>query len=141
MKKAKYLCLAVFAAAALAGCSSTSDSEGALPELYLRGTMNDYGVKPEFLLKQTGDEGLCADAKLSAGDGYTKFKFADAGWTPGANYGYADTGLYEEGGAPLKLNPNSKFEDLSFQPKEDGVYRFCMVKQGKDYYAVVKAVK
>lgn len=81
MKKAKYLCLAVFAAAALAGCSSTSDSEGALPELYLRGTMNDYGVKPEFLLKQTGDEGLCADAKLSAGDGYTKFKFADAGWT------------------------------------------------------------
>ena len=42
----------------------------------------------------------------------------------------------------LELNPNSKFEEISYYPKKDGIYRFCLIpKNGRYYVTVTKSSK
>ncbi len=106
--------------------------------LFLRGEMNDYGVSQTYKLVHHGGA-LCTHALLRADWSPYKFKFADAHWSAGSNFGYAaPPGVMRPGSAPVKLNPNSKFEELSFQVKNDGIYRFCLIKHDDGYYADVQ---
>lgn len=105
--------------------------------LYLRGEMNDYGVSETYRLHQT-KEGQCTLALLRSDWSPYKFKFADKDWSAGANYGYAEPpGVLRDGSAPVRLNPNSRFEEISFHVKQDGVYRFCIVTGSDGQYATV----
>jgi hypothetical protein len=131
----------------LAGCTGSTDADDAAPDaqegnpLYLRGEMNDYGVNGNFKLKKS-DDGLCTEAALRAEWAPYKFKFADEYWSKGANYGYMEgPGELSDGSAPVKLNPESKFEDLKLNITKDGIYRFCLVKKDDGAYATVKFVR
>ncbi len=95
--------------------------------IYLRGEMNDYAVLSSYLLVQHGEDGYCTLAPLRADWSPYRFKFAAADWAAGSNFGFADPpGVLREGSAPVRLNPNSRFEELRYYPKHDGVYRFCI---------------
>ncbi len=151
MKKtiANSLKCAIFALpiAFLAGCTGSSDADDAAPDaqagnpLYLRGDMNDYGVSGNFKLKQA-DDGMCTEAALRAEWSPYHFKFADEYWSKGTNYGFMEgPGAISDGSAPVKLNPESKFEDLTLTVTKDGIYRFCLVKQADGAFATVKFVR
>ncbi len=131
----------------LAGCTGSSDADDAAPDaqagspLYLRGDMNDYGVSGNFRLKQAQD-GLCTEAALRAEWSPYHFKFADENWSKGSNYGFMEgPGAISDGSAPVKLNPQSKFEDLTLTVTKDGIYRFCLLKQDGGDFATVKFVR
>ena len=56
----------------------------------------------------------------------------------GTNFGYLNPpGVLKEGSRTIPLNPNSKFEEISFYPKADGVYKFCLIPQNDKYYVLV----
>lgn len=125
------------------GCNSdlevqeTTNTEEAL---YLRGDMNDYAVSETYRLKPS-QNGLCTEAALHADWSPYHFKFADAKWSKGHNYGYAmPPGSLEEQSRDLKLNPNSKFEDVTLRVRQDGVYRFCLLRKDDGSYASVSKV-
>ena len=135
----------------LAGCGS----DAPLPQLaqqtlapqgravYLRGEMNDYAVLYSYLLVQQPDGAYCTLAPLRADWSPYRFKFADKDWTAGSNFGFAEPpGVLREGSAPVRLNAFSRFEELRFYPKQDGIYRFCMTadEAGK-YYASVRLAR
>ncbi|MCR5536024.1 MAG: hypothetical protein K6F05_01275 [Succinivibrio sp.] len=106
--------------------------------LYLRGEMNDYGVSQTYKLSHHGGA-LCTFAMLRSDWSPYKFKFADANWSKGSNFGFATPpGVMRQGSSPVKLNPNSRFEELSYEVKYDGVYRFCLIKRSDGYYADVQ---
>lgn len=46
-------------------------------------------------------------------------------------------GVLRDGARSLELNPNSKFEEISYYPKKDGVYRFCLIPKNDRYYVTV----
>lgn len=154
----KFFTSAAAAAAVLAflaaGCSSDSspdDNSSLIPALasvnvfapqgkavYLRGEMNDYAVLSSYQLIQRGDGAYCTVAPLRADWSPYRFKFADADWSAGSNFGYAaPPGILREGSAPQELNPNSRFEELRFYPREDGIYSFCILSQNGRYLVTV----
>lgn len=125
------------------GCSvepqiqETASTENAL---YLRGDMNDYAVSETYRLKPS-QYGLCTEVALHADWSPYHFKFADAKWSQGNNYGYAmPPGSLEEQSRDLKLNANSKFEDVTLRVRHDGVYRLCLIKKDDGAYASVSKV-
>lgn len=106
--------------------------------IYLRGEMNDYGVQRPYRLRKFDDDTYCTIAPLRADWAPYRFKFADANWTDGTNFGYATPpAVIREGAAPTRLNPQSRFEELRYEPKIDGIYRFCMVYKSGIPYATV----
>ena len=107
--------------------------------IYLRGEMNDYEVSESYRLRSDGDNGYCTLANLRSDWAPYKFKFADESWSDGANFGYmAPPGVLREGSKAIEANPFSKFEEMSFYPKTDGVYRFCLIKDSSKYYVTVE---
>ncbi|MGN1394681.1 MAG: pullulanase [Succinivibrionaceae bacterium] len=94
-------------------------------QIYLRGEMNDWNASPEYLIKKVSDGVYKATAELKVDWAPYKFKFADAGWSAGTNFGYKDQpGVYEWGGDPIVLNPKSVFEEVKITPPQDGLYDF-----------------
>ncbi len=147
MFKRIFLGSLLLSCAVISGCSSDSgqaaqavaetEADTGSRALYLRGEMNDYGVSETYRLRER-DGKLCALATLRADWSPYKFKFADAQWTAGSNFGYAaPPGTLREGSGAVKLNPESRFEELRYHVSEDGVYRFCLIKRGDGYYAEV----
>lgn len=127
------------AAIFLSACSSSGDDLNVDNNhaLYLRGEMNDYAVSETYRLREHKD-GLCTQATLRSDWAPYKFKFADASWSSGYNYGYFNPpGALRLHSAPQKLNPKSRFEELSFYPEKDGIYRFCLLKKDDGFYASV----
>ncbi|MBP3749307.1 MAG: pullulanase [Ruminobacter sp.] len=130
----KKLLLAAIAAGsfALTGCASDGASAGAEggadvfgAPIYLRGEMNDWNAQPQYLIKKVSDGVYVATAELKVDWAPYKFKFADAGWSAGTNFGYRDQpGVYEMGGEPVALNPKSVFEEVKVTPDADGEYDF-----------------
>lgn len=140
----KTFMLSVAGAMLLCGCSSDTPAEANTQSgeqaLYLRGDMNDYSVSETYRLRAS-DKGLCTEAALHADWSPYHFKFADAKWSSGSNFGYAmPPGSLEEGSRAVKLNANSKFEDVTFRVRRDGIYRFCLVKQNDGYYATAERI-
>ncbi len=133
-------------ASCLIGCSSEPApvlSQAFAPQgknVYLRGEMNDYAVMSSYLLTAREDGSYCALAPLRADWSPYRFKFASADWAAGSNFGFANPpGVLREGSAPLELNPNSRFEELRFYPKQDGIYRFCIRQDDEGrYFATVQ---
>lgn len=138
-----------------AGCASSGSSDGAAAAggpgaadvfgkpIYLRGEITDPNWNPltEMLIQKVGDNVWKATADLKADYSPYKFKFADSFWTPGTNFGYASEsapGVYNLGGDPIVLNPNSKFEEVKFSPETDGKYDFFIEKQGEKFITYVK---
>jgi hypothetical protein len=137
--------VAAVAAVVLSACSANENEENLKIEsvnaLYLRGEMNDYAVSETYRLRESAD-GLCTQATLRSDWSPYKFKFADASWSQGQNFGYLNPpGALRLHAAPQKLNPNSHFEDLRFYPEKDGVYRFCLLKKSDGFYATVTLEK
>lgn len=137
----------IVCATILSGCSSGGDSavKSIMPggysingnAIYLRGEMNDYEVSETYRLRQNG-EGYCALATLRADWAPYKFKFADKDWSEGTNFGFLNPpGVLREGARAIELTPNSNFEEISYYPKADGVYRFCLIPRGDRYYVTV----
>ncbi len=108
-------------------------------EIYLRGEMNDYATNTAYRLEKVKDNVYCTIAPLRADWSPYRFKFADANWTVGSNFGFATPpGDIQEGASSILVNPNSRFEEIKFYPQNDGNYRFCLIKKGSQYYAEVK---
>ncbi len=106
--------------------------------IYLRGEMNDYAVMSSYQLVQFDDDLYCTLAPLRADWAPYRFKFADAQWSEGRSFGFAEPpGFLREGSAPVKLNRFSRFEDLRYYPAKDGVYRFCVEQDDDEYYVSV----
>lgn len=137
-----------FAAAAfISGCSSDSGVSAQTVQngfsindkaIYLRGEMNDYAVVDAYRLRAS-KHGFCTVATLRSDWAPYKFKFADADWSEGSNFGFMNPpGVLRNGKKSLELNQNSKFEEISFYPKEDGVYRFCLLPKNNRYFVVVE---
>ncbi len=139
---------------AVTGCSSSSEnttdavsgateSSKEVPvserKIYLRGEMNDYEVSESYLLKTEQDSKKCTYANLRQDWAPYKFKFADAKWTEGTNFGFLNPpGVMREGSRSVELNPSSRFEEISFYPNQDGTYRFCLSEKGGKYYVHVE---
>lgn len=140
----KSFLISVTGAMLLCGCSSDTPAEVTTQSgetaLYLRGDMNDYSVSETYRLKSS-EKGQCTEAALHADWSPYHFKFADANWSKGNSFGYAmPPGTLEEGSRAVKLNANSKFEDVTFKVRRDGIYRFCLVKQNDGYYATAQRI-
>lgn len=134
------------AAALLAGCEESAqiislteeglDIEGR--RIFLRGEMNDYAVMTAYQLNEREEGTFCTLAPLRADWAPYRFKFADANWSSGTNFGYANPpGILREGSARVELNPDSRFEELLYYPSRDGVFRFCIIEDDGRYYAQV----
>lgn len=95
--------------------------------IYLRGEMNDYGVQRAYRLRKNAENQYCALAPLRSDWSPYKFKFADANWTKGSNFGFAvPPGVLRAGSGKLLLNPKSRFEEIRYEVDSDGIYRFCI---------------
>ena len=147
MKLSKTFLGSIACALLISGCSSKMpESVGNLLSsgysidgrgVYLRGEMNDYEVSETYRLRKS-DEGYCVLANLRADWAPYKFKFADENWTNGSNFGFLNPpGVYRQGSRPIELNPNSKFEEISFYPKTDGVYNFCLIEQKGQFFVTI----
>lgn len=133
----KLLCTAIAAGTlALTGCASDGASAGGATseggadvfgtKIYLRGEMNDWNAQSQYLIQKVSD-GLYVvkNVDLKVDWAPYKFKFADAAWTSGTNFGYKEQpGVFEWGGAPIVLNPKSVFEEVKVTPPADGLYDF-----------------
>lgn len=107
-------------------------------KVYLRGEMNDYGVQDAYELKEVEEDTYCTLAPLRADWSPYRFKFADKDWTAGTNFGFAvPPAVMREGSARVQLNPNSRFEEIRYEPAQDGIYRFCIEIEDKVPYASV----
>lgn len=137
-------------AAQVAATDTTANKEAETPSdvaedphfltraIYLRGEMNDYGVQAPYRLRKFDENKYCTVAPLRSDWSPYRFKFADAKWTEGTNFGAAvPPGILREGSDRAELNPNSRFEELRYEPKEDGIYRFCIEYTGEIPYATV----
>lgn len=110
--------------------------------VYLRGEMNDYGVQPAYQLRKVEEGKYCTLAPLRSDWSPYRFKFADAKWTKGTNFGYAiPPAILREGSALAQLNPNSRFEELRYEPEHDGIYRFCIEFQNDVPYGSVTFIE
>lgn len=144
----KMMITSVAAAFLLSSCSSNNAPVASLvpggfsineKAVYLRGEMNDYEVSESYRLRKDDEDTYCTVATLRADWAPYKFKFADADWTDGSNFGYRNPpGILHEGSTPVELSANSKFEEISFYPKSDGVYRFCLIKNDNHFFASVQ---
>ncbi len=137
-----------------AGCASDGASAGGAASgegaadvfgkpIFLRGEISDpeWAPLPELLVKKVGDNQWKATAELKVDYAPYKYKFADSAWTPGTNFGYSSEsapGVFEWGGDPIILNPNSKFEEVKVTPPADGKYDFYIEKQGDKFVTYVK---
>lgn len=123
----------------------TKAEEGALDNplfrgraIYLRGEMNDYGVQSAYRLRKFEEDTYCTVAPLRSDWAPYRFKFADAEWSNGTNFGYAEPpAVLRQGSGRARLNPASRFEELRYVPQEDGIYRFCVIYDGSVPYATV----
>jgi len=101
--------------------------------------MNDWNAQPQYLIKKVSDGVYVATAELKVDWAPYKFKFADAGWSAGTNFGYRDQpGVYEMGGEPVALNPKSVFEEVKVTPDADGEYDFYIDVTGEVPVTYVK---
>lgn len=138
----------------LAGCASNGDGASAGASsgaggadvfgkpIYLRGEMNDWAAKPEFLVQKVEDGVYMAKAELKVDYSPYKFKFADSAWTPGTNFGYVEApGVFQLNGEPVVLNPNSKFEEVKITPDADGMFEFYLDVRGEKPVTYVKPAK
>lgn len=123
----------------------TQAQEGALANplfmgrvIYLRGEMNDYGVQRPYRLREFAPNSYCTLAPLRSDWSPYRFKFADDAWSAGTNFGYAvPPAIIREGSGRILLNPNSRFEEVRYEPKQDGIYRFCIEYEDTVPYVTV----
>lgn len=87
--------------------------------LYLRGTMNEWGVTQAF--SYSGESKYSTLVSLAATD--YQFKVGDANWTAGTNFGGGDAGSAVTLGTAIALGTGS---DLSLTVAEAGIYEFIL---------------
>lgn len=110
--------------------------------IYLRGEMNDFGVQRAYRLRKFNDNQYCALAPLRSDWSPYKFKFADAKWSSGTNYGFASPpGVLRLGSSRALLNGKSRFEELRYEVPKDGIYRFCITVDNDLPYASVSLLE
>lgn len=125
--------------------TETKAQEGALANplfmgrvIYLRGEMNDYGVQRPYRLREFAPNTYCTLAPLRSDWSPYRFKFADDKWTAGTNFGYAvPPAVMRQGSSRVLLNPNSRFEEVRYEPAQDGIYRFCIEYEDTVPYVTV----
>lgn len=128
-----FLCLAV-----LSACSTsptTPDSTGAKATdtskaIYLRGVFNWWEAIEENRLQAVpSSPGLfktrTVEPLIADGQPY-EWKFVDADWTCGSNFGHKEQNSTIVLEQELALDNCSPFNNLSFTPLEDGYYDFYL---------------
>lgn len=105
-------------------------------KVYLRGEMDDCPWKKLYdkcLIRKVGHRVYKATAYMKADWAPYRFRFSDAKWTLGTNFGYAREsypGVYDyEKGTPIRLNPKSDYmgvEEIKVTPPHDGDYDFFL---------------
>ena len=157
MYKKLLLAALVSCAFGLTGCASDGDAAGAGSAaaagagaadvfgkaIFLRGELTEpqWAALPEMLIQPVSENVWKAKAELKVDWAPYKYKFADASWTPGTNFGYSSEsapGVYEWGGNPIVLNPSSKYEEVKITPPADGVYDIYLEKQGDKFITYAK---
>ena len=97
------------------------------------------------MIKKVGEKVYMATAELKVDWAPYKFKFGDASWTAGTNFGYASEskpGIYDFAkGTPIKLNPNAVFEEVKVTPPHDGKYDFYLDASGDGPVVYIKEHK
>ncbi|MDO2948470.1 pullulanase [Aeromonas simiae] len=120
------------------GADASGDFDG--KSVFLRGEMNDWQANDETKVTKVGDKLYMAKGTLKKEWAPYKFKFGDANWSCGTNFGYKSPsdGVASLDGEPVPVNPCSKFEDLKFSPDADGVYEFYLDLNGEQPTVYVK---
>ena len=102
-------------------------------KVYFHGGFDDGPLDKFYdrgLIRKVGDRVYMATAYMKVDWAPYKFKFGDASWTSGTNFGYAPEskpGIYDyAGGSPVKLNPKAVFEEIKVTPLHDGKYDFYL---------------
>lgn len=102
-------------------------------KVYFHGGFDDCPLDKFYdrcLIRKVGDRVYMATAYMKVDWAPYKFKFGDASWTSGTNFGYAPEskpGIYDyAGGSPVKLNPKAVFEEIKVTPLHDGKYDFYL---------------
>ncbi|RKF22264.1 hypothetical protein DBZ36_01045 [Alginatibacterium sediminis] len=134
----KKLSLLVLSLAALSACSTSpiiSDtpsvtSTDTSKAIYLRGVFNWWEAIEENRLQElSSDPGLfrtrTVEPLIADGQPY-EWKFVDADWTCGSNFGHKEQSSTIELGQEVALDNCSPFNNLSFTPIEDGYYDFYL---------------
>jgi len=106
-------------------------------KVYLRGEFDDCPwdkLYDRCLIRRVAERVYMATAYMKVDWAPYKFKFAGAAWAAGSNFGYAPEstpGVYDfASGTPIRLNPNSVFEEIKVTPPHDGLYDFYLDVSG-----------
>lgn len=118
------------------GSAAAGDDPGAVSmfgrPVYLRGEFNDCPwdkLSDRCLIRRVGDRVYMATAYMRVDWAPYKFRFGDAKWTSGTNFGYASEsrpGIYIYGGTPLRLSSDAVFDEIKVTPPHDGKYDFYL---------------
>lgn len=99
--------------------------------IYLRGDMSGWQALREYRLQRVSPHLYSVAGRLRHTYGTYKFKFADAEWTCGYNYGAADGGHAQlQAGNKVAVTPCNTYGELAFTPSSDGVYHFYLDLRG-----------
>ena len=103
-------------------------------KVYFHGGFDDCPLDKFYdrcLIRKVGDRVYMATAYMKVDWAPYKFKFGDASWTSGTNFGYAPEskpGIYDyAGGSPVKLNPKAVFEEIKVTPLHDRARSYMTV--------------
>ena len=116
------------------GCASGGgDANGKLgKDVYLRGVFTWWDADPQFKLQPVeGKENVwsatsAVDEPLIADGQPYEWKFGDAAWQCGTNFGFLSGEADIKLGERRQSNKCSAFDNFKFTPEEDGVYRFFL---------------
>ncbi|WP_432455244.1 MULTISPECIES: hypothetical protein [unclassified Agarivorans] len=130
------------------GCASGSGGDSKLTrDVHLRGVFSWWDATPENKLMPVEgktnvwsatspvDEPLIAD-----GQPY-EWKFGDAAWQCGTNFGFLSGEAPIKVGERRELNKCAAFDNFKFTPEEDGVYRFYLDWSGEIPVAYIEKVE
>ncbi len=115
-----------------AGCASGDSNSKLTRDVYLRGVFTWWDAAPEFKLQPVeGKENVWSatspvDEPLIADGQPYEWKFGDAAWQCGTNFGFLSGEADINIGERRQSNKCSAFDNWKFTPEEDGVYRFFL---------------
>ncbi|WP_411993596.1 hypothetical protein [Agarivorans sp. DSG3-1] len=115
-----------------AGCASSGGGSKLTRDVYLRGVFTWWDAAPEYKLmpvegkKNVWSATSSVDEPLIADGQPYEWKFGDAAWQCGTNFGFLAGEAEIKIGDRRQLNKCSAFDNFKFTPEVDGVYRFYL---------------
>lgn len=126
------------------GCASSDSDSKLTKDVYLRGVFTWWDAEPEFQLQPVeGKENVWSatspvDEPLIADGQPYEWKFGDAAWQCGTNFGFKTGTADIQLGERRETNKCAAFDNFKFTPAEDGVYRFFLDWSGDEPYVYIE---